>query len=128
MVQQLPVIIIIAPLVASVFIFFTGWWSKKIAFPLAVAAMSICLLSSIIIMKSVIDHGVISYWLGGWRPPWGIEYRIDHLNALMLVLVSGLSLLATVHARKSAEREIQGKITLFWSLFVLMIPGCWVFV
>jgi len=93
------------------------------AFPLAVAAMSICLLSSIVIVKSVIDHGVISYWLGGWRPPRGIEYRIDHFNALMLVLVSGLSLLATVHARKSVEKEVPGKITLFWSLFVLMITG-----
>ena len=123
MVQQTPIIIIIAPLVASLFIFFTGWWSKKMAFPLAVAAMSICLFSSIVIVKTVIEHGAFSYWLGGWKPPWGIEYRIDHFNALMLVLVSGLSLLATVQAKKSVEKEISEKITLFWSLFVLMITG-----
>lgn len=60
MVQQTPIIIIIAPLVASFFIFFTGWWSKKMAFPLAVAAMSICLFSSIVIVKTVIEYGAFS--------------------------------------------------------------------
>jgi multicomponent Na+:H+ antiporter subunit D len=123
MAQQLPVIIIVAPLVTSFFIFFSGWWYKKIAYTLAVAAMSICLVSSVGILKSVIVNGTISYWLGGWKPPWGIEYRIDHLNAIMLVLVSVLSLLTTVHAQKSVERELPEKTTLFWSLFILMITG-----
>jgi len=96
MVQQLPVIIVVAPLLTSFVIFFTGWWYKSIAYPLAVATMSVCLLSSAGILNSVINNGTISYWLGGWQPPWGIEYRIDHLNAVMLVLVSVLSLLATL--------------------------------
>ena len=123
MVQQLPAIIVIAPLVISFFIFITGWWHKWIAYPLAVTAMSICLISSVAILNSVIAEGTISYWLGGWQPPWGIEYRIDHLNAVMLVLVSVLSLLATIHAKKSVERELPEKTTLFWSLFILMITG-----
>jgi multicomponent Na+:H+ antiporter subunit D len=123
MVQQLPAIIVIAPLITSFFIFFTGWRYKRIAYPLAVAAMSVCLFSSVGILNSVIVNGTISYWLGGWQPPWGIEYRIDHLNAVMLVLVSVLSLLATIHAKKSVERELPEKTTLFWSLFILMITG-----
>jgi multicomponent Na+:H+ antiporter subunit D len=123
MVQQLPAIIVIVPLVTSFFIFFAGWWYKRLAYPLAVTALSICALSSIGILNSVLDNGTISYWLGGWKPPWGIEYRIDHLNASMLVLVSLLSLLAAIHAQKSVERELPEKTTLFWSLFVLMITG-----
>jgi multicomponent Na+:H+ antiporter subunit D len=123
MIQQLPAIIVVAPLITSFVIFFTGWWYKKTAYPLAVAAMSVCLLSSVGILNSVIDNGTISYWMGGWKPPWGIEYRIDHLNAVMLILVSGLGLLATVHAKKSVERELPEKTTLFWSLFILMITG-----
>lgn len=123
MVQQLPVIIVVAPLITSLVIFFTGWWNKRIAYPLALAAMAICLLSSVGILNSVIVNGTISYWLGGWKPPWGIEYRIDHLNAVMLVLVSVLSLLATVHAKKSVTRELPEKTSLFWSLFILMITG-----
>ena len=123
MVQQLPAIIIIVPLATSFFIFFAGLWHNRLAYPLAVAAMSICLLGSFSILISVIDNGAISYWLGGWQPPWGIEYRIDHLNAVMLVLVSVLSLLATVHAKKSVERELPEKTSLFWTLYILQITG-----
>ena len=123
MVQQLPAIIIIVPLVTSFIIFFAGLWYKKLAYPLAVAAMSICALSAVGILNSVIANGAISYWLSGWGPPWGIEYRIDYLNASMLVLVSALSLLTAIHAQKSVERELPEKMTLFWSLFVLMVTG-----
>jgi len=123
MVQHLPVIIVVAPLITSFAIFFAGWRYKRVAYPLAVAAMSICFLSSAGILKTVIDKGTISYWLGGWQPPWGIEYRLDHLNAVMLVLVSALSLAAAVQAPKSVARELPEKTTLFWCLFILMITG-----
>jgi multicomponent Na+:H+ antiporter subunit D len=123
MIEQLPAIIIVTPVVTSFLIFAAGWWYKNIAYPMAIAATSICLLSAGAIMHSVIGTGIISYWLGGWKPPWGIEYRIDHLNAVMLILVSGLSLLTALHAKKCVERELTEKTTLFWSLFMLMITG-----
>jgi len=121
--QQLPAIIVVCPLVISFLIFLSGWWLKQSAFPLAIAALVVCLASSCGILKTVIEHGTIQYWLGGWKPPWGIEYRIDHLNAIMLVLVSLLSLLMATHAKKSIERELPEKTTLFWSLFILLITG-----
>jgi multicomponent Na+:H+ antiporter subunit D len=123
MVQQFPAIIVVTPLVTSFVIFVTGWWHKRTAYPLAVAAMSICLLSSALILNSVINTGPIHYWLGGWRPPWGIEYRIDHFNAVMLVLISMLSLLVALHAQKSVERELPEKTSLFWTLYILQITG-----
>ena len=123
MIEQLPAIIIVVPLVTSLLIFSVGWWYKEAAYPLAVIAMSICLLSACAILNSVTDNGTISYWLGGWKPPVGIEYRIDHLNGIMLILVSGLGLLATLHAKKSVERELPEKTTLFLSLLMLMFTG-----
>jgi multicomponent Na+:H+ antiporter subunit D len=123
MIEQLPAIIIVTPAVTSFLIFASGWWSKHIAYPMAIAATSVCLLSAGAILHAVIGRGVLSYWLGGWEPPWGIEYRIDHLNAVMLVLISGLGLLIALHAQKSVERDLTDKISLFWSLFMLMITG-----
>ena len=123
MVQQLPAIIVLAPLTTSFFVFFTGWWYKRTAYPLAVAAMSICLLSSVGILNSVINNGTIHYWLGGWKPPWGIEYRIDHLNASILALISFFGFVVAIYAKKSVEKELPEKITLFWSLYLLLITG-----
>ncbi len=90
---------------------------------MAIVALVVCLVSSGGILKTVMEQGTIQYWLGGWKPPWGIEYRIDHLNAIMLVLVSLLSLLVAIHAKKSVEQELPEKTTLFWSLFILLITG-----
>ena len=39
-------------------------------------------------LSIVIDGDIISYELGGWAPPWGIEYRIDPLNALVALIVA----------------------------------------
>ena len=121
--DQLPAIIVVLPLVMSFFIFFSGWWVKRAGYPLAVGALICCVLLSIGILKSVITGGTIHYWLGGWEPPWGIEYRVDHLNAIMLVLVSVLSMLVAVYSKKLVERELPQKTALFWSLFILLITG-----
>ncbi|MDM8554801.1 proton-conducting transporter membrane subunit [Desulfococcaceae bacterium HSG7] len=123
MVQQLPAVILVTPLVTSIIIFFTGWRYKHLAYPLTLIAMSVCLLSSVFIFTGVINNGQLQYLLGGWPPPWGIEYRVDHLNAIMLILVSLLGLLTATHAKKSIERELPERTTLFWSLFILLITG-----
>jgi multicomponent Na+:H+ antiporter subunit D len=121
--MQLPAIIVVFPLVIALLIFPSGWWLKRAGFPLAIAALLVCLVSSIGILKTVLEQGPIRYWLGGWKPPWGIEYRIDHLNAIMLVLISTLAMLVAVYAHKSVQQELAGKTAFFWSLFLLFITG-----
>ncbi len=90
---------------------------------MVLAALLICLVSSGGILKTVMEQGTIHYWLGGWRPPWGIEYRVDHFNASMLVLVSSLALIAAIYSRKTVELELPDRIGLFWSLYLLLITG-----
>ncbi len=121
--HQFPAILVVLPLVVSFFIFFSGWWVKRAGFPLAVGALLGCFLLSVSILIAVLGKGPIHYWLGGWEPPWGIEYRIDHLNAIMLVLISTLGLLVAVHGQKSVQRELPEKTALFWSLFLLFVTG-----
>jgi len=120
---QFPTLIIICPLVASFLIFLSGWWYRQWTYPIAVAALLVCLTLAGGILKAVLEQGTIDYWLSGWQPPWGIEYWIDHLNAIMLVLVTLLALLAAIHARRSIAREVPEKEALFWGLYILMITG-----
>ncbi len=35
------------------------------------------LAASVLLLLHVIDHGTVSYAIGNWAPPWGIEYRDD---------------------------------------------------
>ena len=70
------------------------------------------------------DSGVISYALGGWVAPWGIEYRVDLLNALVLVIVSGISAVVLPFARASIENEVsRGRIYLLYCGWILCLTG-----
>jgi len=68
--------------------------------------------------------GTIHYWLGGWRPPWGIEYVVDALNAFVLVVILFLSLLVAIYSKRNVEQEIETrKLPTFYSLFQLLVTG-----
>ena len=46
----------------------------------------ITFLISFELLINVQNLGTISYWLGGWKPPWGIEYVLDYLNTYILLI------------------------------------------
>ena len=75
-------------------------------------------------LSAVMDGTVISYELGGWAPPWGIEYRIDALNALVALIVAGIAAITLPYALRTVEKEIPKQQTsLFYSAFLLCFVG-----
>ncbi|MGD8783195.1 MAG: monovalent cation/H+ antiporter subunit D family protein [Thioalkalispiraceae bacterium] len=79
---------------------------------------------AIIQLINVTTGGVISYELGGWAPPWGIEYRIDSANALVALIVSGIAALSTPYALTSVAKEIpEQQLSLFYAAFLLCFTG-----
>ncbi|MDH5191152.1 MAG: monovalent cation/H+ antiporter subunit D family protein [Gammaproteobacteria bacterium] len=87
-------------------------------------ATFICVVLASMQLWEVINGGVISYELGGWKPPWGIEYRIDTLNAFVALIVSGIAAITLPYALLSAEKEIPPhQIPLFYSAFLLCFTG-----
>ena len=75
-------------------------------------------------LSIVIDGSVISYELGGWSPPWGIEYRIDAMNALVALIVAGIAAITLPYALRTVEKEIPLQQTsLFYSAFLLCLVG-----
>ncbi|MDH5445476.1 MAG: monovalent cation/H+ antiporter subunit D family protein [Gammaproteobacteria bacterium] len=75
-------------------------------------------------LSMVLQSGVISYELGGWAPPWGIEYRIDAVNAFFALLVSIIAAITLPYALLSVEKEIpEHQIPLFYSAFLLCFAG-----
>ncbi len=121
--EQLPVIIVIVPLILSIVNSFTGQRHKNIAFFLTLTAMTVCLVCSVSILNYINSHDTIQYHFGGWVPPIGIEYRVDHLNAFMLILICFIGFVTAIHAKKSVEKELPDKVSMFWCLFLLFITG-----
>ena len=79
---HLPAFAVVAPLLAAPACVLVheprrAWW---LALLVSVAALA----SGLGMLAQVLHGGEIVYFLGGWAAPWGIEYRVDALNALMV--------------------------------------------
>jgi len=118
-----PVLLVAVPLMAAPICIFlrpiheAGW-------AIATAVSWFCLYVSIHLLLRVLDGGAISYMLGGWAAPWGIEYRVDLANAFVLVIVAAIGAVVTPYARASVLREVSSRrIYLFYAMFCLNLSG-----
>ncbi len=97
---------------------------RHAAFAVVLAAAWSALGIAVLLWLRVDAHGTMSYAIGGWPPPWGIEYRVDRLSVFMLVLVSGLAAVVLPYCRASIEREIpRERHYLFYAMFALTLAG-----
>lgn len=119
---HLPVLIVVVPLLsAALCVLFNN---RKSAWFITLLASLFCFYASINLIQIVQEVDVISYTLGGWEAPLGIELRIDALTALMLLVLSGSALLVSIYALKSVEKEIpvQNQV-LFYTALLLVKAG-----
>ena len=121
--EQAPVLLVIIPLLSAFLVNMIGMINRRFCFPVALSAILCSFAASVITLVRVMENGVIHYRLGGWPPPFGIEYVIDHFNGLVLVTVSFVSLLAVIFSKESIKQELPEKIPQFYTLFVLLVTG-----
>ena len=120
--QQLPILQVVVPLISAPLCSLLT--RSRLAWLLATIASITTFVISILLVHEVSIQGVLSYELGGWAPPWGIEYRIDNLSAYVLVIVSATASITMLAARKSVEQEIPlEKISLFYTAYLLCLTG-----
>lgn len=119
---HLPALQVVVPLIAAPLTVLLR--RRSAAFAVALTASWIALAISILLWMQVDQSGTISYAIGSWPAPWGIEYRVDRLNSFILVLVSGIAALVLPFSRASIESEVPTQQHyLFYTMFVLCLTG-----
>jgi multicomponent Na+:H+ antiporter subunit D len=119
---HLPALQVVIPLVAAPLSVLLH--DRRAAFLAVLAAAWAAFAIAIAIWLQVNETGVISYQIGSWAPPWGIEYRIDRLTSFMLVLVSGVAAVVLPYSWASIERELpRERHYLFYTMFALCLAG-----
>ncbi|GHA45575.1 cation:proton antiporter [Amylibacter ulvae] len=122
LIEQLPILQVLVPFCTAPLIVLIG--SRRMAWALAFAAAVISLVISYALLMQVYGGGFISYQLGGWAPPLGIEYRVDAANALVMLLISAIATVTLPFAYESVKDEITSKNhTLFYACFMLCYTG-----
>lgn len=115
--------ILAAPLISAFALNLLGRISRAWVAPLTLGPLLFSTIGSVLVLVQVLREGAFSYTVGNWTPPFGIELLVDPLSALMLVLVSGVALTATVSALPWVEREHPGNEHLFFTLYLILIAG-----
>ena len=79
---------------------------------------------SIQLTQSVLDSGDVTYALGSWPAPYGIELRAGALTAMMTVIVSGVSTMALWFGRYGIYVEVgEQRAHYFYAAWMLVLAG-----
>ncbi len=122
MLAHLPILQVVLPLLAAPSCLIMR--RPKLVWLFTLIVSSIAFLISVALLQQVMESGPISYELGGWEQPWGIEYRIDELSAFLLLIVSAVSTVVLLAAHTSIQAEIaEDSQMMFYVLYLLSLTG-----
>ncbi len=125
MAEQYPILVLLVLLFGALLVGLAGMADRRICFPVTVTALALALAVSLGILQRVINEGVIRYFVAGWSRPVGIgiELRIDTINALVLLTITTVGLLAAVFSFRRVKEDKTEKTPLFYILYLLLIMG-----
>ncbi|MBL4740323.1 MAG: monovalent cation/H+ antiporter subunit D family protein [Sneathiella sp.] len=117
-----PVLAIIIPLMgAPICALFRG---KTAPWLFTLILSGIAFAYSIDLLIAVSANGPISYEIGGWAPPYGIEYVADPLSAFVMVIISGISTGVLLYAKDSIANEVPtSRLGFFFAAYLLALTG-----
>ena len=122
MIAHLPILQVVVPLIAAPLMIIVR--RGAVAWLIAVVASASALAIAAALFVQTASGEVISYAIGSWPPPWGIEYRIDAANAFVLLLVSVVGLVVTLYSPRSIAAEIpEEQHYLFYAMYALCLAG-----
>lgn len=120
--EHLPALQVVVPLMSAPAIVLAR--RHGAAWVIATLASWAALAIAIAIALRVAETGTLSYAIGSWPPPWGIEYRVDPLNAFVLVLVSFVGAVVMPYAKVSVAAELpEEQEYLFYAMYCLCLCG-----
>ena len=120
--EQLPVLPIIVPLLLAPITLLLPQGRAPHLWATIVSWMTFAVCVTLLLQVS--SGGAISYHLGDWAPPLGIEYNVDLANALVLVLVSGIAALVFPFAYRSVQLEIDERQSpYFYGALLICMTG-----
>jgi multicomponent Na+:H+ antiporter subunit D len=114
---QVIVPLLTAPVAACLRPRHLAWLSATLASAMAFAV-------ALALAFGTADGSILRYDLGGWPAPYGIELAVDSLGSLVLVLVTGASVVALLAGRESiASAMEQHREPLFYAAWLLALAG-----
>ena len=134
MIEQLPIIIVLAPLFGALIVCLLGSKNHNACFCIALLSLFVSLSAAVLTVQRVFLEGPVSYFVGGWDVGktingveiplgFGIQLRVDHLNALVLVVIAAVFVIVSIFTiRRQGARDTE-KTHYFYALFLMLSVG-----
>jgi multicomponent Na+:H+ antiporter subunit D len=120
--QHLPALQVVVPMLVAPLVILLK--PRGLAWAASTAASVLAFAIAIELTRMVLASGPISYAMGSWPAPYGIELRVDTLSALLLLVVTGASALTLASGRQSLDASIEAdRQPLFFAAWLLALAG-----
>ncbi len=120
--EHLPALQVVVPLIGALLCALVR--RPGSAWLVTAAASAASLAISVALFVRVLAEGVVSYHIGGWDPSLGIEYRVDIVNGLILLLVTAIAAVIAPFARLSVAAELpEDRVAWFYTMYLLAMTG-----
>ena len=118
-----PVLVIIAVLIFAYMMPLFDIWKREWCSSLAITGILLSLIFTGYLTWEVFTYGPVTYEMGNWAPPWGIEFLVDYLGVFMLITIGIISLLILVFGTKDLTHELKEKVQPYYYLLYLLLVG-----
>ena len=121
-ISNLPALQVVVPLVSAPVCLLLR--NPRHAWVCALTVSWLVLAIAVMLVQRVYDGGTLSYALGAWAMPWGIEYRVDMAGALMILIIAAVGAVVMPYAWRSIQHEMLRKhAALFYTCYLLCLTG-----
>lgn len=111
---------VILPLIAGlVFILLRSY--IKLQRVLSVITLFAVMITSMLMMLHIHQHGILTMQLGNWQAPFGIGIVADMFSTLLIITTSIVGICCVLFAFKTIEKEREEHY--FYALFLFLISG-----
>lgn len=121
MIELALILMIVMPLFAGLLNTTIGRFSNKARHAISTITTLILIALAVTILKTTLEGNILTYGVGGWSPPLGINLVADSLSALMTLIISGIGFLCVVYST-SYMKKFTGR-PMYDSLLMFMIAG-----
>lgn len=108
---HLPIMVILLPLCGSLLCPAACYLMPRKGRWIVVWALAGSVICAVLQLKQIAKTGeAVHYWMGNWKPPYGIEFVVDGVNGLIILVVAVISFLTAVYSLSFEKTESEGNV------------------
>lgn len=123
MIRNLPILVVICPLFGALLCPVLSWFSHTAGRIVTQIMAAASFVFAVMQLWQITKQGKIHYWFGNWQPPYGIEFSIDSINAVLLVLISLMGLMSLFFSVPFFKGVSRFKTAGYFSVLSLLVTG-----